>query len=54
MHSSDEFSDLGFRVATRVVPPVPAVSGSAGVVLLLAIAGVGAIALRLRAGPGRA
>jgi formylglycine-generating enzyme required for sulfatase activity len=48
MHSSDEFSDLGFRVATLELPapPVPALSGRGRLAVLLVFAFAGAIALR--------
>jgi formylglycine-generating enzyme required for sulfatase activity len=55
MHSSDQFDDLGFRVATLVAPsppgpsqPVPALSGPGLLAVLLAIAFAAAIALQRR------
>jgi hypothetical protein len=56
MHSSDEFRDLGFRVATVAGPSqaVPALSAPAVLAMLLWIATVGAIALRPRRRPGAA
>ncbi len=50
MHSSDQFNDLGFRVATLEVasPPVPALSGPGRLATLLGIALIGTIALRPR------
>ena len=50
MHSSDEFSDLGFRVANLAGPgeAVPALSAPGLVVTLLGVACVGAFALRRR------
>ena len=50
MHSSDEFSDLGFRVATLELPsppiPVPALSTRGLLALLLAVALAGALSRR--------
>jgi hypothetical protein len=48
MHSSDEFHDLGFRVASLVAPApeVPALPGAAPLVLLLSVGVAGATALR--------
>jgi sulfatase modifying factor 1 len=48
MHSSDQFSDLGFRVATLASPSqaVPALSGRGLLAMLLGLAFVGAIVLR--------
>jgi formylglycine-generating enzyme required for sulfatase activity len=51
MHSSDQFSDLGFRVVTLVepsppAPAVPALSARGLPALLFAVALVGAMALR--------
>ena len=50
MHSSDQFSDLGFRVAKlpRAGPPIPALSNPGLLALLLGITFAGAIALRSR------
>jgi hypothetical protein len=50
MHSSDQFSDLGFRVATLAdtSPPIPALSNPGLLALLLGLALVGTIALRSR------
>ena len=50
MHSSDQFSDLGFRVATLAdtSQPVPALSDPGLLVMLLCVAVVGAIVLRPR------
>ncbi|MGH7341612.1 MAG: hypothetical protein ACREKH_14060, partial [Candidatus Rokuibacteriota bacterium] len=52
MHSSDEFRDLGFRVATLAgtSQPVPALSDRGLLVLLLVLACVGAVALQPRSG----
>jgi formylglycine-generating enzyme required for sulfatase activity len=54
MHSSDEFSDLGFRVATLALESqhVPSTSAPGLVAMLLLVAWVGALALRPRRGPG--
>ena len=48
MHSSDEFRDLGFRVATLVLPSqhIPTVSAPGLVAMLLGVAFVGASVLR--------
>jgi formylglycine-generating enzyme required for sulfatase activity len=50
MHSSDEFRDLGFRVATlaSTSQPVPALSAPGLLAMLLSVAFVGTIALRPR------
>jgi len=50
MHSSDEFRDLGFRVATLAgtSQPVPALSAPGLLVMLLLVAFVGTIVLRRR------
>jgi formylglycine-generating enzyme len=47
MHSSDEFRDLGFRVANLdTIPPVPALSASGLLAMLLLVALIGTIVLR--------
>jgi hypothetical protein len=53
MHSSDQFSDLGFRVATlaSTSQPVPAVSTPGPLALPLCIALVGTIVLQRRRRP---
>jgi formylglycine-generating enzyme required for sulfatase activity len=53
MHSSDQFSDLGFRVATLAdtPQPVPALSTPGLLAVLLWVAFVGTIVLRLRRSP---
>jgi hypothetical protein len=50
MHSSDQFSDLGFRVATlaSTSKALPTLTGPGLLALLLGIALVGTIALRSR------
>jgi sulfatase modifying factor 1 len=57
MHSSDQFSDLGFRVAntqpTITAPPVPALSARGLLALLLGLALVAAAVLRPRPGSRR-
>jgi formylglycine-generating enzyme required for sulfatase activity len=54
MHSSDQFNDLGFRLANLAEPSpaVPALSHPGLASLLLWAACVGALALRLRSYPG--
>jgi hypothetical protein len=51
MHSSDQFSDLGFRVATLALASetVPAVSTPGRLAMLVLVALVGAVVLRPRA-----
>jgi hypothetical protein len=50
MHSSDQFNDLGFRMATleEPSPPVPALSDRGLLAVVLGIALIGMIALRPR------
>jgi formylglycine-generating enzyme required for sulfatase activity len=49
MHSSDQFSDLGFRVANLdTTPPVPALSAPGLLAMLLSVALIGTIVLRPR------
>jgi formylglycine-generating enzyme required for sulfatase activity len=50
MHSSDQFNDLGFRLATLAEPsqPVPALSAPGQLALLLLVGCVAAIGLRTR------
>ena len=54
MHSSDQFDDLGFRVANLAdpgPPAVPALSDRGLLATLLCVALIGAVALRSRRRP---
>jgi len=55
MHSSDQFSDLGFRVANLELPPppVPALSGRGRLAMLLVFVLAGAIQSSMRAARAR-